>query len=114
MPSSFPTRRSSDLKAGDARKVDGKPEEAYGVRNESLVQDVPREAFKNVDAVEPGMQFKAQTAHGPQLVTVVEVGDEQVKIDGNQPLAGRNLHLAVEWADDRGAAAEEKRTEGRQ
>src|SRR3546814_5369016 len=76
-------------KAGDSLKVDVKPEEAYGVRNESLVQDVPRQAFKNVDAVEPGMQFKAQTAHGPLLVTVVEVGDEQVKIDGNHPLADR-------------------------
>src|SRR3546814_15629431 len=85
-----------------------KPEEAYGVRNESLVQDVPREAFKNVDAVEPGMPFKAQTAHGPLLVTVVEVGDEQVKIDGNHPLAGRNLPFAVEVADVRASSAGEK------
>ena len=95
-------------KAGDSLQVDVKPEEAYGVRNESLVQDVPREAFKNVDAVEPGMQFKAQTANGPLLVTVVEVGDAQVKIDGNHPLAGRNLHFAVEVADVREASEEEK------
>ena len=95
-------------KVGDSLKVDVKPEQAYGVRNESLVQDVPREAFKNVDAVEPGMQFKAQTAQGPLLVTVVEVDDAQVKIDGNHPLAGRNLHFAVEVADVREASEEEK------
>src|SRR3546814_10909 len=86
----------------------GQKREHNGVRNESLVQDVPREAFKNVDAVGPGMQFKSQTAHGPLLVTVVEVGDEQVKIDGNHPLAGRNLHFAVEVADVREASEEEK------
>lgn len=95
-------------KTGDSLKVDVKPEEAYGVRNESLVQAVPREAFKDVGSVEPGMQFKAQTERGPLLVTVVEVGDAQVKIDGNHPLAGRNLHFAVKVADVREASDEEK------
>ena len=54
------------------------------------------------------MQFRAQGQGGAMLVTVVEVGDEQVKIDGNHPLAGRNLHFAVEVADVREATDEEK------
>lgn len=95
-------------KPGDALEVDVKPEEAYGPRNEALVQAVPRDAFKGVDAVEPGMQFKAQTERGPLLVTVVEVGEAQVKIDGNHPLAGRNLHFDVKVADVREASPEEK------
>ncbi|NZA27378.1 peptidylprolyl isomerase [Luteimonas sp. SJ-92] len=95
-------------KPGDAVEVDVKPEEAYGPRNEALVQAVPREAFKGVDAVEPGMQFKAQTERGPLLVTVVEVGEAQVKIDGNHPLAGRKLHFDVKVADVREASPEEK------
>ncbi|MDH5823926.1 peptidylprolyl isomerase [Luteimonas sp. RD2P54] len=95
-------------KPGDALEVDVKPEEAYGPRNEALVQAVPRDAFKGVDAVEPGMQFKAQTERGPLLVTVVEVGEAQVKIDGNHPLAGRNLHFDVKIADVREASPEEK------
>lgn len=95
-------------KPGDSLTVDVKPEEAYGERNENLVQAVPREAFKGVDSVEPGMQFKAQTERGPLLVTVVEVGEQQVKIDGNHPLAGRKLHFAVEVADVREASTEEK------
>ena len=95
-------------KAGDSLQVDVKPEEAYGVRNEALVQAVPRELFKNVGNVEPGMQFNAQTERGPLQVTVVEVGDQQVKIDANHPLAGRNLHFAVEVAEVREASDEEK------
>ena len=95
-------------KTGDSLNVDVKPEEAYGVRHDSLVQTVPRDAFKDVDAVEPGMRFTAQTARGPLQVVVVEVDDAQVKIDGNHPLAGRNLHFAVEVADVREASDEEK------
>ena len=93
---------------GDSLKVDVTPEKGYGQRNDSLVQEVPREAFQGVDKVEPGMQFRAQTQGGPLLVTVMEVGDAQVKIDGNHPLAGRNLHFAVEVADVRDASEQEK------
>ncbi|MGO1540984.1 MAG: FKBP-type peptidyl-prolyl cis-trans isomerase [Luteimonas sp.] len=93
---------------GDSLKVDVTPEKGYGQRNDSLVQEVPREAFQGVEKVEPGMQFRAQTQGGPLLVTVVEVGETQVKIDGNHPLAGRNLHFAVEVADVRDASEQEK------
>lgn len=93
---------------GDALKVDVAPEDGYGQRNDALVQSVPREAFQGVDKVEPGMQFRAQTQGGPLLVTVVEVGDAEVRIDGNHPLAGRSLHFAVEVADVREASEQEK------
>ena len=93
---------------GDSLKVDVAPEQGYGQRNDALVQQVPREAFQGVDKVEPGMQFRAQTQGGPLLVTVVEVGDAQVQIDGNHPLAGRNLHFEVEVADVRDASEQEK------
>lgn len=94
--------------AGDSFKVDVSPEQGYGQRNDALIQQVPREAFQGVDKVEPGMQFRAQTEGGPMLVTVVEVGEAQVKIDGNHPLAGRDLHFAIEVAEVREASDQEK------
>lgn len=93
---------------GDTLKVDVAPEEAYGVRNEGLVKVVPREAFQGVDNVAPGMQFQAQGDNGPLLVTVVSVGDGQVTVDGNHPLAGKALHFDVQVADVREATEEEK------
>ncbi|WP_101926463.1 MULTISPECIES: FKBP-type peptidyl-prolyl cis-trans isomerase [Luteimonas] len=96
--------------AGDALKVEVKPEEGYGVRNDSLIQSVPREAFQGIDQVEPGMQFQAQTGNGPLLVTVVDVDEAQVKIDGNHPLAGKTLHFAIEVTDVRDASEAEKQT----
>ncbi|TYT24862.1 peptidylprolyl isomerase [Luteimonas viscosa] len=94
--------------AGDTLKVDVKPEEGYGVRNEGLVQELPRDSFKGVDKVEPGMQFEARTERGPLLVTVVAVDDDKVRIDGNHPLAGQTLHFDVRVLEVREATEDEK------
>lgn len=91
-------------RAGDAFDVTVAPEEAYGVHNPQMIQSVPREAFQGVDTIEPGMQFRAQGPGGAMLVTVVEVDDRQVRVDGNHPLAGRTLHFAVRIEDVRQGA----------
>ena len=95
---------------GDALQVEVRPEEAYGVRNEGMVQVLPRESFKGVDKVEPGMQFEAQSERGPLLVTVVEVAADTVRIDGNHPLAGQTLHFDVRVLDVRESTEEEKQS----
>ena len=92
---------------GDELTVDVEPELGYGVRHEGLVQSVPKQAFQGVDNVQLGMQFRAQTEGGSLLVTVVEVGDDEVRVDGNHPLAGKTLHFAIEVTDVREASAEE-------
>ena len=94
-------------KAGDTLTVDVAPEKGYGPRHDGLIQTVPRDAFQGVDSVQPGMQFEARTAQGPLLVTVTKVEPEEVTVDGNHPLAGQNLHFAVEVADVREASEEE-------
>ena len=71
----------TEKNAGDQVKVSVEPAEGYGEVNEELIQPVPRSAFEGVDTIEPGMQFQAQTPGGPQVVRVVEVGDETVTID---------------------------------
>ncbi|MBB1060044.1 FKBP-type peptidyl-prolyl cis-trans isomerase [Marilutibacter spongiae] len=95
-------------KAGDKLKVAVAPEEGYGARHDGLVQKVPLEAFKGVENVQPGMQFQAQTGGGPVLVTVTEVGDSEVTVDGNHPLAGQTLHFDVEVTEVREATDDEQ------
>lgn len=99
-------------RAGDALQVDVRPEEAYGLHNEAMVQVLPREAFQGVETVEPGMQFEAAGERGPLLVTVVAVDGDQVRIDGNHPLAGQTLHFDVKVVDVR-EATEDERQSGR-
>jgi FKBP-type peptidyl-prolyl cis-trans isomerase SlyD len=93
--------------AGDELHVAVAPADAYGERNEALRQQVSREQFQGIDNLAPGMQFRVKTEGGPLVVTVTEVADEVVTIDGNHPLAGVNLNFAVKVRDVREATAEE-------
>ena len=93
--------------AGDEVSVSIPPAEGYGDYNEGLIQVVPREMFQGVDTIEPGMQFHAQTNQGFQTITVTQVDGEDITIDGNHPLAGKNLNFEVSIKDVREASAEE-------
>lgn len=92
---------------GDSFKVSIEPEDAYGQHNQALVQRAPRQAFPPDDTLEPGMQFQAQTEGGTQVVTILEVGEEEVVIDGNHPLAGMRLNFDVDIQEVRDATEEE-------
>lgn len=95
-------------KAGDKFKVTVKPEEAYGEYIAEAVQEVPRANFQGVDSIEVGMQFQSQTDDGHvMLVTVKDVNDEVVVVDGNHPLAGVELTFDVEIVEVRAATADE-------
>ncbi|MBU42798.1 MAG: peptidylprolyl isomerase [Spirochaetaceae bacterium] len=93
--------------SGDSIQVSVPPEKGYGLRNDALVQNVEKSMFQGVDKIESGMQFQAQTEAGVQIFTVVSVEGEQVKIDGNHPLAGETLHFDVTVRDVRDATEEE-------
>ncbi len=92
---------------GDRFSVTVSAQEGYGEHDEHLTQSVPRQMFSGVDEIEVGMQFHAQTEQGMQVVTVVEVADDTITIDGNHPLAGQDLHFDIEVVDVRDASAEE-------
>ncbi|MGR2739002.1 peptidylprolyl isomerase [Halomonas sp. LR3S48] len=93
--------------AGEKLNVTVSPEEGYGEVQPQLVQEVPRDAFQGVEAVEPGMQFQAQTQGGPLMVTVTKVEGDTVTVDGNHPLAGQKLNFDVEISEVREASQEE-------
>ena len=94
-------------KAGDKLNVRVEPVDGYGVRDDALVQQVPRRQFGGTN-VSPGMQFHAQSPGGHQrVVTVTHIKGDMVTVDGNHPLAGEVLHFEVEVADVREATQEE-------
>jgi FKBP-type peptidyl-prolyl cis-trans isomerase SlyD len=93
--------------AGDTLEVSIAPEDGYGPVQPELVQQVPRDAFDGVEQVSVGMRFEAQTATGPISVVVAAVEGDQVTVDGNHPLAGKNLNFAVEVVEVREATEEE-------
>jgi FKBP-type peptidyl-prolyl cis-trans isomerase SlyD len=92
---------------GDKLDVEVSAAEGYGEHHDFMVQQVPRDAFQGVDEIEPGMQFQAQTPQGGMTVTVTAVDATTVTVDGNHPLAGKNLFFAVEIVSVRAASSEE-------
>ena len=53
------------------------------------------------------MQFQTMTEEGPLVVTVVEVTDKEVIVDGNHPMAGQTLVFDVEITGVRQATEQE-------
>jgi FKBP-type peptidyl-prolyl cis-trans isomerase SlyD len=92
---------------GDTVKATVPPEQGYGVRREELVAPVQRKSFGGIKEIKPGMQFQANTEHGPRVVTVVSVTDDEVTIDANHELAGKTLVFDVKIVNVRAATAEE-------
>ena len=92
---------------GDQINVSVQPEDAYGEHNEDLLHEVERSHFQDIDDLELGMQFRVETDDGPMVVTVVEITDEHVTIDGNHDLAGVPLNFDVTVREIRDATPEE-------
>lgn len=93
---------------GDTINAEVAPVDAYGERREDLVFSVPRDRLPQEEELVEGMQFRAQVAEGQDLVvTLVDVGENDVTLDGNHPLAGETLVFDVEVQDIREATAEE-------
>ncbi len=89
---------------GDKLEIKVSPEKGYGVRDDKMIQKVPRSAFGG-EEVKKGMQF--QTDQRGQVVTVTEIGFDSVTVDGNHPLAGVALNFSVEVLDIRNATSDE-------
>lgn len=92
--------------AGDKLNVTVSPEDGYGEYIEERKQQVPAVDFDGLEP-QPGMQFTADTDQGPMPVTVVEITDEFVTVDGNHPFAGKTLHFEVEIVELRDATPPE-------
>lgn len=92
--------------AGHAVTVELQPEEAFGLRDESLMLTIPKTQFP--PGVKVGGQLQGVNDDGQsQNFTVIKIKGQQVLLDGNHPLAGKALRFRVKVLDVRPATAEE-------
>ncbi|NNC98728.1 MAG: peptidylprolyl isomerase [Gammaproteobacteria bacterium] len=93
---------------GDRISARVSPEKGYGMPVEALVQQVPTAAFgDDIAEIEVGMRFQAETEQGPVPVVVKSIVDGMVTVDGNHPLAGKELHFECSISEVREASQEE-------
>ena len=93
------------MAVGENKNVRIEPDQAYGERHEQLVQEVPRSALP--DDLEPqvGMGLQSQSPDGQVMMLIVtEVGDENITVDANHPLAGHALNFDIELVEIGGGA----------
>lgn len=81
---------------GDLKSIVVEPAEGYGEHSADRMITVPIERMPEGMQLEPGVKVMAETGQGPVALTVTEVGEENVVLDANHPLAGKRLHFDVE------------------
>ena len=95
------------MKVGETKTIEVAYKDAYGPRDESLVQKMPRDAFQGIE-LQRGMPLTARTPDGREIpFIVVDFNDVEVIVDMNHPLAGRDLVFDVEIVEVRDASKEE-------
>lgn len=99
----------ADKKVDDSFSVIIAPEDAYGERDDKMIETVPRNMFEGIEDenMVAGAQFHAETPNGVQVITIASVNGDTVNIDANHPLAGETLHFDVAVLDIRDATEEE-------
>ena len=91
---------------GESFDVEIKAVDGYGEHDPSRSRKVPRSVVGDMD-VKVGMMLQASGPEGASVVTVSAVSDEDITIDGNHPMAGKDLFFSIKVAEIRDATEEE-------
>ena len=82
--------------AGEKRHIEVAPDEGYGVPHPELLIKAPRESLAHLPDLAVGAVVQGEGPDGPFRAIVREIGEEDVTLDLNHPLAGKTLAFDVE------------------
>lgn len=86
----------NEMEVGETKKVHLPASEAYGERDEALVQSVPTTNVPGADELPVGQTVYLQGPGGQPLpALVVEVNDQNVVFDLNHEMAGKDLNFEI-------------------
>ena len=95
------------LSKGDSKKATVAPEEAYGRHDAALIQRIPKASFPEDAPLEPGIVMTAETPHGSTNFTIISISGDEIEVDFNHPLAGKELTFDVTVVEVRELTKEE-------
>jgi len=84
------------MKTGETKTVTIKPADAYGPKEQSLVWVLKNKDFPEETILELGKEvsFKHTDGHIEEG-RITDIQDGEITVDGNHPLAGRNLTFEI-------------------
>lgn len=86
-----------DMKVNEKKTINIPSEEAYGEPRQELIQEVDKSQLPEEIKPEPGMGLVSKSPDGREMnLVVTEVKEESIVVDGNHPLAGKDLVFDLE------------------
>ena len=86
-----------DMKVNEKKTITIAKDEAYGEINKDLIQEVKKTELPQDMTPKVGMGLVSKTPDGQEMnLLVIEVKEESIIIDGNHPLAGKDLIFDLE------------------
>ncbi|HYJ37012.1 MAG TPA: peptidylprolyl isomerase [Chitinophagaceae bacterium] len=88
------------MKAGEKKTIHISVHEAYGEKSEDMIIEFPLDQFPPDMKPEIGMQLNLRGQDGRSFPVVIsEVKKDLVVLDGNHPLAGKDLIFDIEMVE---------------
>jgi peptidylprolyl isomerase len=88
------------MTVGEKKTAQIPSDKAYGERNPSMVMVIDRKHVPSEIDPEVGQRLQVGGPDGQLLaVTVIAVGDENITLDANPPLAGEDLTFEIELVE---------------
>ena len=88
------------MNVGDIKTTRISSEEAYGLHDEDMVLTVPREQFPPDIEPELDQQLQLRQPDGSSfVVTIIDITEDNVTLDGNHPLAGEALTFTIQLVE---------------
>jgi len=85
------------MKVGETKKVIIEPEQAYGLRDNNLLRQVPKATFPDNFDFKKGSLVEMRSALGQPLPAMItSFDDNEVTLDFNHPLSGQTLNFEIE------------------
>lgn len=79
---------------GDKVTANITPEDGYGPVLEELYIKVPLDRMP--EGIQVGQELQASSENGNSVVTITEINEDHAVVDGNHPLAGKDLIFEIE------------------
>lgn len=87
------------MEPGEKKTVEIEAADAYGEPRKELVQKVEKKHLPKDLTPEVGLQLQIGEPKDGVVVTITEIDDETITLDGNHPLAGKKLIFNVELSE---------------
>jgi FKBP-type peptidyl-prolyl cis-trans isomerase SlyD len=102
-------REMVGMALGESKDVVVAAADGYGEEDDKAFMDVPKAQFPEEIPMKVGTEIQVQNQQGqPMYARIEQIEGENVRLNFNHPLAGKELHFAVKVVGLREATAEEK------